>query len=283
MELTASAFGLMWEFRILFKVNSGPPKPGGYGWLGAGQHLSPKNDVVIEPHCGLYGGPYVPSTGGVHYCGLTSIGLLSYSYSPLPEPMKIGRYCSISSGLTFLDSYHPLDLVTTSIITFRGSSVLCRDFTNSAQVAKYGWDIHGGKPYPTLDNDVWIGRDCTLQMGIHIGTGAVVAANSVVTKDVPPFAIVGGNPAKIIRYRFDEETIAKLLASEWWTYHPKFLCDIGWNDIPRFLAAIDRLKEEKAAKLNLPFLRINDSMMTAEMPQVSGPDRSDVVRQRISA
>ncbi|QFY59810.1 CatB-related O-acetyltransferase [Rhizobium grahamii] len=266
MKLTASDLNLMWEFRLLFKVNSGPPNPIGYGWLIADQHLSVKNEVVIEPYSGLYGGPYVPSTGGVHYCGLTSIGLLSYSYSPLPEPMKVGRYCSISSGLTFLDSYHPLDLVTTSIITFRSKSVLCRDFTNAEQVSKYGWDIHGNKPYPTLENDVWIGRDCTLQMGIRLGTGSVVAANSVVTKDVPPFAIVGGNPAKIIRYRFDEATIAKLLESEWWNYHPKNLCAIGFDDIPRFLDEVALLKDDPTAKLNLPILRITDKEMVATMP-----------------
>ena len=70
----------------------------------------------------------------------------------------------------------------------------------------------------TMGHDVWIGRDVTLLCGTHIGTGAVVAAGAVVTKDVPPYAIVGGVPAKILKYRFDPKTIAGLLASEWWLW-----------------------------------------------------------------
>ncbi|AYD00166.1 CatB-related O-acetyltransferase [Neorhizobium sp. NCHU2750] len=266
MILTASDLSLMWEFRVLFQPNAPPPQANSYGWLRSERRLEVKTEVTMEPYTGLYGGPYVPSIGGLAYSGFSSIGLLSYAYSPLPEPMTIGRYCSISSGLTILDSYHPLDLVTTSIITFRDKNVLCRDFTSEDEVSRYNWDVYGNRPFPTLGHDVWIGRDCTLQMGITIGTGAVIAANSLVTKDVPPFAIVGGNPARIIRYRFDEETISRLLASEWWTYHPKILSGIGFNNIPHFLEEIALRKDDKTAKLTLPVLRINDAGIEAAMP-----------------
>ncbi|MEO0356168.1 MAG: CatB-related O-acetyltransferase [Cyanobacteria bacterium P01_A01_bin.3] len=67
-----------------------------------------------------------------------------------------------------------------------------------------------------IENDVWIGERCTILSGVTIGSGSVVAAKSVVTKSVPPYAIVGGNPAKLIRFRFTDEIINQLLALKWW-------------------------------------------------------------------
>src|ERR1035438_8143346 len=72
-----------------------------------------------------------------------------------------------------------------------------------------------------VGNDVWIGYGATIMPGIHIGDGAIIATASVVTKDVPPYAIVGGNPASTIRHRFDETTIARLLALRWWDWDPE--------------------------------------------------------------
>jgi serine acetyltransferase len=69
-----------------------------------------------------------------------------------------------------------------------------------------------------IENDVWIGAKSTIMSGVRIHNGAVVAANSNVTKDVPPFAVVGGNPAKIIKYRFNEEQIESLLKIAWWDW-----------------------------------------------------------------
>jgi len=76
-----------------------------------------------------------------------------------------------------------------------------------------------------IENDVWIGSYSKIIGGVHIHTGAVIGAGSVVTKDVPPYAIVAGCPARIIRYRFPEEKIEKLLQSEWWNYSDTELVD----------------------------------------------------------
>jgi acetyltransferase-like isoleucine patch superfamily enzyme len=81
-----------------------------------------------------------------------------------------------------------------------------------------------GYPEPTtradivIGNDVWVGRDATLLGGITIGDGAIIGAYAVVANDVPPYAVVVGNPARVIRYRFDPDTIARLLALRWWTW-----------------------------------------------------------------
>ena len=76
-----------------------------------------------------------------------------------------------------------------------------------------------------IGNDVWIGTNATILPGVNVGDGAVIGTEAVVTKDVPPYAIVGGNPAKIIKYRFDEETIAKLLQIKWWDLSHKMIIE----------------------------------------------------------
>ncbi|MGX1017698.1 virginiamycin A acetyltransferase [Pseudomonas sp. Y3 TE3536] len=234
MIITQALAQEFWNNRILFKLNSPKPSQKKYGWLTLDQPIPSWRAVTIESHSALYKGSYRGSIGGGKYSGLCSIGSLSYSYSALAESMTVGRYCSISTGLVILDSHHPMDLVTTSIITFRPGNDLVRDFTNEEQTKQYNWHKYDRKAYPQIGNDVWIGRDVTLRMGITIGDGAVIAAGALVTKDVPPYAVVGGNPAKVLKYRFSEEIIAELLRLQWWNYDPSKICQIGFKDAGRF-------------------------------------------------
>ena len=107
---------------------------------------------------------------------------------------------------------HPTNLVSTSPVFLSGRNYLKKNFSSVA---------YEDCPLTTIGNDVWIGAHAQIKSGITIGTGSIVAAGAVVTKDVPPYAIVGGVPAKIIRYRFPEETVEKLLKSEWWKLSDK--------------------------------------------------------------
>ncbi|STR64126.1 transferase [Klebsiella michiganensis] len=86
----------------------------------------------------------------------------------------------------------------------------------------------------TIGNDVWIGQNVTLAQGITIGDGAVIAANALVVKDVAPYAIVGGNPAKIIRMRFSEAIIEQLMALRWWRYSAQDIAGYPVNQVERF-------------------------------------------------
>ncbi|ABM24312.1 transferase hexapeptide repeat containing protein [Shewanella sp. W3-18-1] len=117
---------------------------------------------------------------------------------------SIGKYCSIAAGIKFL---------------FRGKH-------NTNWVSTYPFQVMMGLDVPLNDltlhapvkigNDVWIATNVKIMQGVTIGDGAIIAQESLVTKDVPPYAIVGGNPARIIRYRFEPDEIQELLNLQWW-------------------------------------------------------------------
>ncbi len=117
---------------------------------------------------------------------------------------RIGRFCSIGNGVLMGHDRagHPLDWVST------------HPFSHVDERFPY----HTAIEPTTIGHDVWIGRDAMVLEGVTVGTGAVIAARSVVTKDVPAYAIVAGMPAKIIRYRHPPQLIEGLLDSEWWRW-----------------------------------------------------------------
>jgi acetyltransferase-like isoleucine patch superfamily enzyme len=122
--------------------------------------------------------------------------------------LSIGRFCSIADGVEILlGGNHRTDFATTypfGAMTGVWPEAAGRD------------GFHASKGDVAIGSDVWLGSQCMILSGVSVGHGAVVAARSVVTKDVPPYAVVGGNPARVIRLRFDAGTVEQLLASRWW-------------------------------------------------------------------
>lgn len=116
---------------------------------------------------------------------------------------SVGSYCSIANNVSIGQGEHVLSNVSTSSVFYQNP-----------------WEVLTADDC-TISSDVWIGVDAVILRGVNIGFGAVVAANAVVTKDVPPFAVVGGVPARIIRFRFPEAKQKDILASCWWEKDPE--------------------------------------------------------------
>ena len=135
---------------------------------------------------------------------------VKYHFDFIGDKLIIGKFCQIASGATFI--MNGGNHVTEGVSTF------------PFQIFGEGWsDAMDGKAYPTkgdtvIGNDVWVGYDATIMPGVNIGHGAIIASKAVVTKNVPPYAIVGGNPAKVVKMRFSESEIEKLLEMAWWDW-----------------------------------------------------------------
>jgi len=137
-----------------------------------------------------------------------SIGMYSYggcfSYDNIQANTVIGRYCSFASNVYIYNGNHP--------ITFKS----LHPFFYNPDVGHVD-ELKIKRSTTTIGNDVWVGQNAIiLPSASEIGNGAVIAAGSIVTKNVPPFAIISGNPAKIMRYRFSEDIINKIVQSAWW-------------------------------------------------------------------
>lgn len=133
-----------------------------------------------------------------------------YAYGP--EKLVIGRYCALATGTRFImaGANHPTIGASTFPFTIFGGEWAQRTLDVFARIESRGDTVVG--------NDVWLGYRSLVMPGVTIGDGAIIAAGSVVTADVPPYTVVGGNPAKPIRQRFTDTEVAQLLAAAWWDW-----------------------------------------------------------------
>jgi acetyltransferase-like isoleucine patch superfamily enzyme len=162
-----------------------------------------------------------------------SVGCFSYF-----ADCEIGRYCTFGARISVGAFSHPTDWLSIHEFQYRntaniyGESLIDNDVNYAPRANK-----------TSIGNDVWIGDNASVRAGTSVGHGAIVGLGAVVVSDVPPYAIVGGNPARVLRYRFSEDIIAELLGLKWWELDLPHLKGADFSDIEK---AIEFLTSKKS-------------------------------------
>lgn len=149
--------------------------------------------------------------------------------------VNMGAYCSIGRGVQIGLAKHPVNWLSTH--TFQYNAGWFPNLEGYPDIERKTPHRHHMRT--VIGSDVWIGNNALIVSGIKIGNGAIIGAGALVSKDIPDYAIAVGVPAKVIRYRFDEQTIARLLQSKWWLKNPKELDGIDFSDIESALLELE--------------------------------------------
>lgn len=182
-------------------------------------------------HCALD-----PSAKVDSECAISKVTIGRYSYVGSGTRITdavIGNFCSIGGNCGIGGGIHPTDMVSTSPAFLMGRNILGKNFAeipyNPSKTVEIG-------------NDVWIGIGACILSGVKICDGAIIGAHAVVTKDVEPYCVVAGVPARVIRKRFDDETINKMIALKWWEWSEEKLTSLGefFDDPERLFAEVEK-------------------------------------------
>ncbi|EHM03095.1 bacterial transferase hexapeptide repeat protein [Acetobacteraceae bacterium AT-5844] len=188
--------------------------------------------VTVEPPLHMGPGSEFHSGSVGRYCFINA-GTIIYN------DVHIGRFSTFARRCQIGGAEHPLHHLTTSF--FR----ISRNWFPNDPLAQTAELIPNSRPPGRergqkilIGNDVWIGAEVVILKGVSIGDGAVIGAGAVVTRDIPPYAVVAGNPARVLRYRFDQQTISELMELKWWELPPEQIAELPLNDVERCIALL---------------------------------------------
>jgi virginiamycin A acetyltransferase len=175
---------------------------------------------------------------------LFSLGAFSYSLSELNPRAKVGRYCSIGEDVSNFGGNHPVEFLSSSPFFYEGRKGYFNAPLIEAGISPRKIDTSSlDRSLGVIQNDVWVGSQAMIGWDLTVGTGSVIAAGAVVTKDIEPYSIAAGVPAKVVRKRFPEKTIERLLASRWWDYNFAHFYDLDFTNPDQFLDAFEALRD----------------------------------------
>lgn len=211
-----------------------------------GDQLLVRPDARIEPYAHILFGMTLP----------LEMGAFSYTCGQIKPNIRIGRYCSLANSVAQLGDGHPVDWVTSSPFTHNPQPLGgFADYLRGVGATPFSlYDFDQGSAPIEIGNDVWIGENALLKPGIKIGDGAIVATRAIVTHDVPPYAIVGGIPAQVIRYRFPEDVVERIHATQWWRYGLEVIQRLDPRDPAGFADRFEQAVSDGAMPLDLPAL-----------------------------
>jgi acetyltransferase-like isoleucine patch superfamily enzyme len=162
----------------------------------------------------------------------TSMGRYSYiGHDCFFVNVDVGSFCSIADGCRVGGAMHPIQRVSSSPVFHAGKNVMKKNFCHLKEIET---------PKTIIGNDVWIGANVCIKAGIRIGDGAVIGMGAIVTEDVAPYEVRAGVPARLIKKRFDEDTIKKLLETQWWDWADEKIVRLADNfeNVEEFLKHI---------------------------------------------
>ena len=220
----------------------------------AGDVIGVNDDCELEPYAQIFDGHILPR----------ALGAFSYSRSALHRSLRAGRYCSFARLIVWMGAAHPTTWASTSPVFFEVNGLPSIRAFRASHGSDYSVaDFHVHEPPVTIGHDVWIGDQAMIAPGVTIGSGAIVGARTLVLKDVPPYAIVAGHPARVVRYRVPEALIARFLELEWWRFTPDRLNSLPAKEPERFLDELEEMIQRDPPPQIRPVLVTAQDMVAA--------------------